>query len=95
VRAAATATRRFDRRRIPLGTRRGVLERAAQRHSPTGWTVDYPEVHPDPSPVTTIAWRLLHISDGNTIYWEHGFGPGIRNFWDLAPHGDAVGAIGH
>ena len=61
--------------------------------SPSGWTVDYPEVPPDPAPVTTIVWRMLHISDGNTIYWEHAFGPGLRNFWDLAPHGDAVGAI--
>lgn len=61
--------------------------------SPSGWTVDYPEVHPDPPPFTTIAWRMLHISDGNTIYWEHSFGPGLRNFWDLAPHGDAAGAI--
>jgi hypothetical protein len=61
--------------------------------SPSGWTVDYPEVHPTPPPFTTIAWRLLHIADGNTIYWEHSFGPGLRNFWDLAPHGDASGAI--
>jgi len=61
--------------------------------SPSGWTIDYPEVPPDPPPVTTIAWRMLHISDGNTIYWEHAFGLGVRNFWDLAPHGDAVGAI--
>jgi hypothetical protein len=63
--------------------------------SPSGWTVDYPEVHPEPTPFTTIAWRVLHISDGNTIYWEHSFGPGQRNFWDLAPHGDAVGAIAY
>ena len=60
---------------------------------PSGWTVDYPEVPPDPPPVTTIAWRLLHLSDGNTIYWEHAFGPGVRNFCDLFPHGDAEGAI--
>lgn len=55
--------------------------------------MDYPEIHPDPPPVTTIAWRLLHISDGNTIYWEHAFGPGQRNFWDLEPHGTAAEAI--
>ncbi len=61
--------------------------------SPSGWTVDYPDVHPDPPPFTTIAWRMLHISDGNSVYWEHSFGPGVRNFWDLAPHGDAAGAI--
>jgi len=61
--------------------------------SPSGWTVDYPEVHPTPAPFTTIAWRLLHVADGNTIYWEHSFGTGSRNFWDLAPHGNAAGAI--
>jgi hypothetical protein len=61
--------------------------------SPSGWTVDYPDVAPDPPPVTTIAWRLLHVSDGNTVYWEHSFGPGTRNFWDLSPHGDARGAL--
>ena len=55
--------------------------------------MDYPQVHPDPPPFTSIAWRLLHISDGNAIYWEHSFGPGQRNFWDLAPHGDAASAI--
>lgn len=63
--------------------------------SPGRWTVDYPPTHPDPPPVTTIAWRLLHIADGNTVYWEHAFGPGRRNFWDLAPHGDASGAIAY
>ena len=61
--------------------------------SPSGWTVDYPEIAPDPPPFTTIAWRMLHISDGNTIYWEHAFGPGLRDFGDLLPHGDAAGAI--
>ena len=40
--------------------------------APGGWTVDYPDVAPDPPPFTTIAWRLVHISDGNSIYWEHG-----------------------
>lgn len=61
--------------------------------SASGWTVDYPEAHPDPPPFTTIAWRMLHISDGNTVYWEHSFGPGVRNFWDLTPHGSAAQAI--
>jgi DinB superfamily len=36
---------------------------------------------------------MLHISDGNTIYWEHSFGAATKNFWDLAPHGTAAGAI--
>ncbi len=63
--------------------------------SPSGWTVDYPDIHPDPAPVTTIAWRLLHISDGNTIYWEHAFGPGRKNFWDLPPRGTAGDALAY
>jgi hypothetical protein len=63
--------------------------------TPGGWTVDYPEVHPDPPPFTTIAWRMLHISDGNTVYWEHAFGPGKKNFWDLVPHGSASEALGY
>ncbi len=63
--------------------------------SPSGWTVDYPEVPPDPPPFTTNAWRLLHISDGNTVYWEYAVGPARRNFWDLAPHGDAAGAVAY
>jgi uncharacterized damage-inducible protein DinB len=61
--------------------------------TPGGWVVDYPQVHPDPPPFTTIAWRLLHISDGNTIYWEHAFGSGRRNFWDLVPHGSSGDAV--
>ena len=61
--------------------------------SPSGWVVDYPEIHPTPPPFTTIAWRMTHIADGNSIYWEHSFGPGQRNFWDLAPNGDSAGAI--
>ena len=56
---------------------------------PDVWVVDYPQVHPDSPPFTTIAWRLLHISDGNTVYWEHAFVPGQKNFWDLTPHGSA------
>jgi hypothetical protein len=63
--------------------------------SPSGWTVDYPDVEPDPPPFTTIAWRMLHIADGNTIYWEHGFGPGRRHYTDLAPHGAAAAAIAY
>lgn len=37
--------------------------------------------------MTTIAWRLVHLANGNWIYWEHAFGPGARMFPDLViPH---------
>lgn len=59
---------------------------------PSGWTMDYPDVHPTPPPVTTIAWRLLHITHANWIYWEHSFGPARRTFLDLETHGNAADA---
>jgi hypothetical protein len=54
-----------------------------------------PDVEPDPPPFSTIAWRMLHVSDGNTIYWEHAFGLAQRGFTDLARHGDAAAAIAY
>jgi hypothetical protein len=46
-------------------------------------TIDYDVPAPEPAPVTTIAWRLVHIANGNWIYWEHAFGPALRAFTDL------------
>ena len=90
----ARSARRPHRRRVPVGAGRGLLERAPEPVV-AQWLagVDYPEVPPDPPPFTTIVWRMLHVSDGNSIYWEHSFGPGVRNFWDLAPRGEAVAAM--
>lgn len=58
-----------------------------------GWIMDYPDVAPDPPPVTTLAWRLLHITHGNWIYWEYAFGPAGRTFLDLEIHGSADAAV--
>jgi hypothetical protein len=55
--------------------------------SPGGWEIDYDWPPPEPPPLTTIAWRLVHLANGNSIYWEHAFGPGVRMFPDLVvPH---------
>jgi hypothetical protein len=51
--------------------------------SDEGWLLDYDEPAPEPPPLTTIAWRLLHLANGNWLYWEHAFGPGARMFTDL------------
>lgn len=61
---------------------------------PGRWTYEY-EPDPQPAPVTTIAWRLVHIAADNWIYWEHAFGPGERNFPDLAVPSTASDAIRH
>ncbi|HKE66562.1 MAG TPA: DinB family protein [Micromonosporaceae bacterium] len=54
--------------------------------------IDYDWPPPEPPPVTTIAWRLVHLANGNWIYWEHAFGPGQRNFVDLDIPADAEAA---
>jgi hypothetical protein len=61
---------------------------------PGGWSYPY-EPDPDPAPVTTIAWRLVHIAAGNWIYTEHAFGPGLRNFPDLVVPSRAQAGIGN
>jgi hypothetical protein len=45
-----------------------------------------------PPPVTTIAWRLVHLANGNWIRWEHADGPGVRMFPDLPVPGSAADA---
>src|SRR3712207_6840000 len=55
--------------------------------------MDSPDEEPYPPPVTTIAWRLLHITHGNWIYWEFAFGPGRRDFPDLEIVGSAADAV--
>jgi hypothetical protein len=63
--------------------------------APSGWQIDYPFPPPVPPPVTTIAWRLVHLANGNWIRWEHAFGPGRRMFPDLPVPGTAAGAVAY
>jgi hypothetical protein len=63
--------------------------------APSGWNIDYDWPPPDPAPLTTIAWRLVHLANGNWIYWEHAFGPGKRMFPDLEVPGSAEAAIAY
>jgi hypothetical protein len=51
------------------------------RRRPNGlWMVDYRDVHPEPPPFTTIAWRLDHLAECKVMYHEYAFGPG-RMTW--------------
>ncbi|WP_154796138.1 DinB family protein [Occultella kanbiaonis] len=65
----------------------------ADPEHPGGWTYQYEFSPPQPHPVTTIGWRLVHITADNWIYTEHAFGAGIRDFPDLPVHGTAVEAL--
>jgi DinB superfamily len=57
------------------------------------WQIDYADYGTGPPPVTTVAWRLIHIASGNWIYWEYAFGAGLRTFLDLEVPGTAAGAV--
>src|SRR5439155_433480 len=42
---------------------------------------DFP--HPDPPPFTTIAWRLVHVSECKLMYHEYAFGRAKLTFPDI------------
>jgi hypothetical protein len=57
------------------------------------WTYDYQLPPPQPSPLTTIGWRLVHLASCKVMYHEYAFGPGKLTFPELTiPHtaADAV-----
>ena len=58
------------------------------------WAADYPELpHPSPSPLTTIAWRLVHVAESKLMYHEYAFGPGQLVWPDIDSAHTAADAI--
>ena len=56
-------------------------------HHVGGWSYEYEFAPAEPAPVTTLGWRLVHITAGNRVYWNHAFGDGTLTFLDLiVPH---------
>jgi hypothetical protein len=49
--------------------------------------------HPSPPPITTIAWRLGHLSEGLTLHADHTIGCHTLTRDDYRFSGDAAGAI--
>src|SRR5947208_5726956 len=48
------------------------------------WSADYPEPpHPEPPPFTTIAWRLVHVSECKLMYHEYAFGAARLTFPEI------------
>jgi len=45
-----------------------------QPYGPGHWQLDFQFEAPDPPPVTTIAWRLGHLTSGIAGRWEGTFG---------------------
>jgi DinB superfamily len=57
------------------------------------WVIDYAEPDPEPAPLTTIAWRLVHLADCKVMYHEWAFGERRLSFPDLAAPPTAAGAV--
>ena len=47
------------------------------------WIVDYEKPSPDPSPLTTIAWKLDHLASCKIMYYEYAFGEGKLDWKDI------------
>lgn len=56
------------------------------------WVIDYEVPDPDPAPLTTIAWRTVHIAAFNYLYWDYAFGSANLSF-DLEVPGSAAAAV--
>ncbi len=65
--------------------------RAASADGCGEWVIDYEVPDPDPAPVTTIAWRTVHISAVNYLYWDYAFGSATASF-DLDMPGNVAAA---
>jgi hypothetical protein len=61
---------------------------------PSGrWTYHYAVPEPEPAPVTTIGWQLVHLGTCKVMYHEWAFGAAKLTFPDLIIPSTAVGAI--
>lgn len=61
----------------------------AQAYGPGDWQLDFELNLPEPPPVTTIAWRLGHLTSGIAGRWEWTFGSRRRppeGLVDFTPH---------
>ena len=57
------------------------------------WSLDYAEEPSLPAPVTTIAWRLVHVATCKLMYHEYAFGPARLTWNELALPGTVEGAL--
>ncbi len=66
-------------------------KRAASADGCGRWVIDYEVPEPSPAPLTTIAWRTVHVAAVNYLYWDYAFGPATASF-DLEMPGNAQSA---
>jgi hypothetical protein len=52
-------------------------------HESGRWTYDYAVPDPEPAPLTTIAWQLVHVAACKVMYHEWAYGPARRTWPEL------------
>jgi hypothetical protein len=57
------------------------------------WEHHYEEPDPEPTPFTTIAWRLTHVAMCKVMYHEHAFGPGELTWLTFETPGTPAAAL--
>jgi hypothetical protein len=57
------------------------------------WTYDYAIPDPEPAPLTTIAWQLVHLGTSKVMYHEWAYGPARLTFPELPVPGTPAGAL--
>lgn len=57
------------------------------------WSLDYTEATAVPAPLTTIAWRLVHVGACKLMYHEYAYGPARLTWDELALPGTVDGAL--
>jgi hypothetical protein len=60
---------------------------------PGHWTYHYEIPDPDPAPVTTIAWQVVHLATTRIMYHEWAYGAARLTFPDLEIPRDVSGAV--
>ena len=60
---------------------------------PGHWTYHYAIPDPDPAPITSIGWQIVHVATCKVMYHEWAFGPALLTFPDLVIPQTAASAI--
>ena len=60
---------------------------------PGHWTYHYAIPDPDPAPLTSIGWQVVHLATTKAMYHEWAFGDARLTFPDLVVPHTAAGAI--
>ena len=60
---------------------------------PGHWTYHYAIPDPDPAPLTSVGWQIVHVATCKVMYHEWAFGPGRLTFPDLVIPHTTAGAL--